>query len=54
MEPKNNVLVDAFIRKEDIEKAMQVLVDNGIEEDEADVVLQAIGYTLLNVELFNE
>ena len=54
MKPKTDVLVDAFIRKEDIEKTMQVLVDNGIAEDEADVVLQAIGYTLLNVELFNK
>lgn len=54
MVAKDDVLVDAFITKKDIEKAMQVLVDNGIEEDEADVVLQAIGYALIGVELFNE
>ena len=35
-----------------IKNAEQVLVDNGIEEDEADTVLQAIGYTLLDVELY--
>lgn len=35
-----------------IKKAEQVLVDNGIEEDEADTVLQAVGYTLLDVELY--
>ena len=34
-----------------IRKALQVLVDNGIEEDEAPIVLQAIGYTLLDEEL---
>ena len=36
---------------EHIRKALQVLVDNGIEEDEAPIVLQAIGYTLLDEEL---
>lgn len=35
-----------------IKKSEQVLVDNGIEEDEADTVLQAIGYTLLDTELY--
>ena len=43
---KDNVSV------EDIKNAKQVLIDNGIEEDEADVVLQAIGYTLLDTELY--
>ena len=43
---KNNVSV------EDIKRAKQVLIDNGIEEDESDVVLQAIGYTLLDTELY--
>lgn len=43
---KDNVSV------EDIKSAKQVLIDNGIEEDEADVVLQAIGYTLLDTELY--
>ena len=31
-----------------------VLIDNGIDADEADVVLQAIGYTLLDTELYPE
>ena len=35
-----------------IHMSEQVLVDNGIEEDEAETVLQAIGYTLLDVELY--
>ena len=48
------VQVNKTIKQEDIEKALQVLYDNGIEEDECEVVLQAIGYTLLDVELFNE
>lgn len=39
------------LNAEHIKRAMQVLIDNGIEEDEAGVVLQAIGYTLLDTEL---
>ena len=41
-----------MVTQEDIERAEQVLRDNGIEEDEADIVLQAIGYTLLDTELY--
>lgn len=37
---------------ENIARAMIVLIDNGIEKDKADIVLQAIGYTLLDEELF--
>ena len=40
------------ITPEDIKRAKQVLIDNGIEEDEADIVLQAIGYTLIDTELY--
>lgn len=40
------------VNVEDIKRAKQVLIDNGIEEDEVDVVLQAIGYTLLDTELY--
>ena len=36
------------------EKAERVLIDNGIEADEAEVVLQAIGYVLLDTELYPE
>lgn len=37
-----------------IKKAEQILIDNGIEADEAAVVLQAIGYALLDTELYSE
>lgn len=46
------IKVNHEITEAEIKKTMQVLIDNGIEEDEADTVLQAIGYTLLDVELF--
>ena len=42
------------ITKEEIERALKVLIDNGIENEEAETVLQAIGYTLLDAELFPE
>lgn len=35
-------------------KAEQCLIDNGIEPDEACVVLQALGYILLDEELYPE
>lgn len=35
-------------------KAEQCLIDNGIESDEAAVVLQALGYILLDEELYPE
>lgn len=34
--------------------AEQVLADNGIEADETSTVLQAIGYALLDTELYPE
>jgi hypothetical protein len=40
------------VDKEDIRRAEQVLIDNGIDADEVDIVLQAVGYTLLNTELY--
>ena len=42
----------AYIDEKRIEAAEQILVDNGIDEDEACVVLQAIGYALLDMELY--
>ena len=42
------------ITKEEIEKTLKVLIDNGIENEEAETVLQAIGYTLLDAEIFPE
>ena len=40
------------ITNEKIKAAEQCLIDNGIEMDEASVVLQAIGYILLDKELY--
>lgn len=40
--------------KDKVEAAEKVLVDNGIEEDEASTVLQAVGYALLDTELYPE
>ena len=42
------------ISAEDVRNAEQVLIDNGIEPDEASTVLQAIGYVLLDVELYEK
>lgn len=42
----------AGIPNTSIKKAEQILVDNGIEQDEAATVLQALGYTLLDKELY--
>lgn len=39
------------LNAEHIKRALQVLIDNGISESDAGVVLQAIGYTLLDTEL---
>lgn len=42
----------AGIPNTSIKKAEQILVDNGIEHDEAATVLQALGYALLDKELY--
>lgn len=47
-------IVNCEINEEQINKAMQCLVDNGIEANEACIVLQALGYILLDTELFPE
>lgn len=47
-----DVRVDTTITRDMIDRAMRVLVDNGIEEDEAETVMQALGYALLDKELF--
>ena len=46
------VQVNTEIRDEHIKKAERILVDNGIDADEASIVLQALGYALLDVELY--
>ena len=45
-------IVSALTEKQ-IEDAKQCLIDNGIDEDEAETVLQALGYILLDVEMYN-
>ena len=42
------------IYDERISKAEQYIIDNGIEPDEAPVVLQALGYILLDEEPYSE
>lgn len=41
-----------FISKQDREKAEQCLIDNGIDKDDVAIVLQSIGYILLDTELY--
>jgi hypothetical protein len=41
------------ITLEKIKMAEKCLIDNGIDADEAETVLQAIGYILLDAELYN-
>jgi len=45
------IRVNHDITFEDIKRTLKVLADNGVERDECEVVLQAIGYTLLDTEL---
>lgn len=45
-----NVVIS--INEAKLKKAEQCLIDNGIEPDEAETVLQAIGYVLLDKELY--
>lgn len=46
--------VNKIVTKADIEKALKVLADNGIEADETETVLQAVCYALLDVEILKE
>lgn len=48
------VRVSREITQSNISDAERVLADNGIDKDEVDTVLQAIGYTLLDTELYPE
>lgn len=40
------------ITKTQVDKALQCLIDNGMDEDDAHEVLRALGYILLDEELF--
>ena len=42
------------ITETQVNNAIQCLIDNGIDKDEACVILQALGYILLDEELFPE
>lgn len=48
------VIANKKVTKADIERTLKVLADNGIEEDETETVLQAVCYTLLGIEIFEE
>lgn len=48
------IQITKTITKGDIRRAEKVLSDNGIQADEVAVVLQAIGYVLLDTELYPE
>lgn len=52
MPPKNEILVSRNIEADDIIRCEQILEDNGIEADEVSIVMQAIGYALLDEELY--
>lgn len=52
MTDSRSVECTLHIPEENIRAAEQCLADNGIEPDEADIVLQAIGYCLLDAELY--
>ena len=43
-----------MISENKLKKAEQVLIDNGIDEDDVEIVLQALGYVLLDEELYPE
>lgn len=42
------------ITKENVQRAEQVLMDNGHDLDDAQDILQALGYVLLDVEFYPE
>lgn len=49
-----NINVWTVITEDQINTAEKILMDNGIDEDDAYAILQAIGYVLLDVELYPE
>ena len=46
--------MESIIAVEKIKSAEKCLIDNGIEPDEAGTILQALGYILLDSELYPE
>ena len=51
---KYPIYVNKEITEEEIKKAERLLMDNGIDEDDAYTILQAVGYVLLDVEFYPE
>lgn len=50
---KQNIVIRATeITEAQLTNAIQCLIDNGMDEDDAYVVLQTLGYILLDEELF--
>ena len=47
-----NISIGIVITEDQRDSAEKVLIDNGIAEDDACSVLQALGYVLLNEELY--
>lgn len=46
--------VELVVGDDEIKRTEEMLVDNGIDKDEARIVLQALGYVLLDTELYNK
>lgn len=46
--------VELIVGDDEIKESEKMLVQNGIEKDEASTVLQALGYVLLDTELYSE
>lgn len=51
---ENINIYNLTITQDQIHQAEKVLMDNGIDEDDAYVVLQALGYVLLDAEFYPE
>lgn len=47
-----DVKVDKTITRAEVKAAEKVLEDNGIDPDEVETVMQAVGYALLGAELY--
>lgn len=46
--------VNYNLGKSRIKNSEHILIDNGIEDDEAETVLEAIGYALIDDEIYND
>lgn len=46
--------VELVVGDDEIKRTEEILVDNGVDKDEVKIVLQALGYVLLDTELYNK